>query len=203
MRYPADHAAATRTRLLDLAADTIRVQGVAALGVAPLMRAAGLTNGGFYQHFASRDALIEATIDHMFARSRDGIAVGEGGARHRLARFLKGYLSAAHAADPAGGCPLPSLAGEAARLPVSARARYRAGLERILERVATLLREAACDAPPSSVVAELVGAVALARLAPDAHARDAVLAASRAALSARLGLSAMPAGARQISPPRA
>lgn len=203
MRYAADHAAQTRARLLDLAADTIRARGVGAIGVAPLMRAAGLTHGGFYQHFASRDALLEATIDHMFARARDGVVVGNGDPAHRLARFIKGYLSPAHAADPAGGCPLPSLAGEAARLPAHAAERYRAGMARILARVTDLLVDAGCDAAPTSVLAELVGAVMLARLAESAETRDAVLAHSRAALTARLGLSATPAVARNGSPPRA
>lgn len=189
MRYAAGHAAATRERLVELAAAQLRREGVAAVGVQPLMRAAGMTHGGFYQHFASREALLAAAVERAFAEAGAAARDGDVPDPHRaLRRFVRGYLSDAHIGAPEAGCPLPTLAGEAGRLTGEAGKRYREGAARVEARVAALL--AAADithVPPISLLAELVGAVVLARLLPEEE-RGAALAEARAAVLERLGV---------------
>lgn len=190
MRYAAGHAAATRERLVDLAAALLRREGAAALGVQSLARAAGVTHGGFYRHFASREALLAAAIDRAFALASTGVPPDDD-PRRALRGFIRAYLSPAHAGAPESGCPLPTLAGEAQRLEGAAGERYRAGAARLCGRLAAMMAAAGVADPEAtarSVLAELVGAVTLARVVPDEAERDAVLAASRSALLDRLGL---------------
>lgn len=189
MRYAAGHAADTRARLLALATRTLRAKGAAAVGIQPLMRAAGMTHGGFYTHFASREVLLAETVAALFADTAARAPAGDDGPVATLRRFVQRYLSPAHAADLEGGCPLPALAGEAPRLPDAAAVRYRDGVDAMVARVAAMLvatdRDAALARP---LLAELAGAVMLARLERDADARAAMLATARAAALARLGL---------------
>lgn len=197
MRYDAGHKTETRKRVLAEAARSIRTSGPDRVSVAEIMSAVGLTHGGFYAHFPSKDALVAAAIDEMFkdvrarlASSMDGFAPAEG-----LARYLDFYLSAQHRDARGTGCPLPALSADMARLGPEARARYGAGVDALTQRLARLLSQmghAASETEAASVVSELVGAVALSRAVADPQQSDSVLAASRAALGRRLGLEPAP-----------
>ena len=193
MRYDADRKAETRSRVLAEAARAIREVGPDRISVAEVMSALGLTHGGFYAHFASKDALVAAAIDRMlddmrarFGRSTDGHGAAEG-----LARYIGFYLSPRHRDARGTGCPLPALSADLPRLGPEARARYGAGVAALTERLTGhIARLGLAPAGPlaASVVAELVGALALARAVGDPAQSDAILAASRTALTLRLGL---------------
>lgn len=193
MRYDADHKQQTRERILKAASGAIRAEGPHRIALAPVMARAGLTHGGFYAHFASKDDLVAAAIDQMFAESRarmqratDGRAPADA-----LARYIDLYLSAAHRDARNDGCPVPFLAGDLPRLTAQARERFAAGVAAMRAALAqrlTLIECADPDATASSALAEMVGALAIARAEPDPAASDAVLARSRTALKARLGL---------------
>ncbi len=193
MRYDADRKAETRSRVLAEAARAIREVGPDGISVAEVMSAVGLTHGGFYAHFASKDALVAAALDRMFddmrerfARSTDGHGAAEG-----LARYIEFYLSPRHRDARGTGCPLPALSADLPRLGPEARARYGAGVAALTERLAGhIARLGRTPAGPlaASVVAELVGALALARAVADPAQSDAILAASRTTLMLRLGL---------------
>lgn len=197
MRYDADRKAETRSRVLAEAARAIREVGPDGISVAEVMSAVGLTHGGFYAHFASKDALVAAALDRMFddmrarfARSTDGHGAAEG-----LARYIEFYLSPRHRDARGTGCPLPALSADLPRLGPEARARYGAGVAALTERLAGhIARLGQTPAGPlaaplaASVVAELVGALALARAVADPAQSDAILAASRTTLKLRLGL---------------
>lgn len=193
MRYDGEHKARTRARVLEEAGRQIRAEGPAAVGVAGVMARAGLTHGGFYAHFGSRDALVAKAVAETF---RDGAALLDRALKGRppreaLARYIDLYLSPRHRDAPEAGCPLPSLAGDLPRLGAEARASFAAGVERLTARVRSLLEAAAvadAEALAPSVLSEMVGAMALARAVPDAQASDAILARSREALRRRLGL---------------
>ena len=190
MRYAADHKAQTRRRILDAAAAGLRTSGAEGLAVAAVMRAADLTHGGFYGHFASREALIAETIARMFASGKGHFGDDGGDPRTCLSRFIQAYVSLAHVTAMAGGCPLPALGGELPRLGQDARARYREGQDRLVGRLADWLDAIGHDDPRSlarSVLAEMVGAVMLARTVDEDEART-ILGASRSALRDRLGL---------------
>ena len=197
MRYDAEHRDRTRVRVLAEAARALKANGPHKLGVAEVMKAAGLTHGGFYVHFASKDALMAEAIEAAFIDSRDLYDQAAAGRppREALARIIATYVSEGHRDRPERGCVLPALSAELPRMSEDARTRYADGLRRMTSRVQSLLdgagvADAAALAP--SMVAEMVGAVALARAVPDPVQSSAILHASRAALLRRAGLEERP-----------
>ncbi|MBV9496047.1 MAG: TetR/AcrR family transcriptional regulator [Acidobacteria bacterium] len=193
MRYDAEHKASTRTRVLKEAAKAIRTQGPHRIAVAGVMKKAGLTHGGFYAHFRSREAMVGAAIERMFeeANARWASATAGRSAADGLCAFIDFYLSPAHRDAHAVGCPVAALLGDLPRLAPSWRRAFAAGVRRwtdaVAQRLIELGRENA-EALASSAVAELAGALALARGESDATRSDARLAASRHLIKQRLGL---------------
>lgn len=193
MRYPADHKRETREKVLAEAARQIKEHGPLGVGVAEIMKRAGLTHGGFYAHFKSKDALVAAAIGKMFdgARARWQRATETRNASGGLAAYIDGYLSPEHRDARETGCPIAALSSDLPRLPKLCRAAHAEGTRNLTERVAITLRELGhrdADAVAASVIAELVGALSIARVEPDEARSDALLAASRRSLRARLGL---------------
>jgi TetR/AcrR family transcriptional repressor of nem operon len=194
LRYDSEHKARTRARLLDEAAASIRAVGPDGIGVAALMAKAGLTHGGFYAHFKSKDELIAQAIARMFDDSRalfvsrtEGRTPAGG-----LASYIDAYLSETHRDRTGHGCPLPCLSGDVARMPKAARESFAAGAAELTALIAGLLERmevADADLAAASIIAEMVGAMALARAVPDRGWSGLILKASREALKARLGLA--------------
>ncbi|WP_293375765.1 TetR/AcrR family transcriptional regulator [Phenylobacterium sp.] len=193
-RYGSEHKAQSRERVVAEAAKAIREQGPHGVSVAGVMGAAGLTHGAFYAHFPSRDALLAAGVARMFedSRARLELSAAEGAdARQALTSYINFYLSRSHRDARTAGCPLPFLSAEAPRLTGETRALFARGVAGLTGKIAGLLESAGFAEPQitaASVLAELVGAVSLARAEPDAARSDAILKASRSALKARLGL---------------
>ena len=196
MRYDADHKQKTRERVLKAAARAIRAEGPHKIGVAAVMAEAGLTHGGFYAHFESKDAFVAAAVGQMFLEGRakldramDGRTPAQG-----LATYLDFYLSAAHRDTRTSGCPLPFLSADAPRLPAPSRERFAqgtAGLTDRLAQVLTQLGRSDAEETAGSMLSEMVGAVSLARAEPDPVRSAAILARTRASLTRRLGLEAV------------
>ena len=196
MRYDADHKQKTRERVLKAAAKAIRADGPHKIGVAAVMAEAGLTHGGFYAHFESKDDFVAAAVGQMFVEGRarldramEGRAPCEG-----LAAYLDFYLSAGHRDTRTAGCPLPFLSADAPRLAAPSRARFAQGVADLTDRIGAIL--ASLDHPDAeetagSMLSEMVGAVALARAEPDPVRSDAILARTRVSLTRRLGLEAI------------
>jgi TetR/AcrR family transcriptional repressor of nem operon len=193
MRYDAEHKQKTRERVLKEAAKAIRTEGPHQIAVAGVMARAGLTHGGFYAHFASKDELVVAAIGQMFdegaerlARETEGRTPAQG-----LAAYIDFYLSQGHRDSRATGCPMPFLAGDLPRLSAAAQARFAQGISGLRVRFAELLEQlghADARAEASSMQAELVGALSLARAEPDRERSDAILARSKASLKQRFEL---------------
>ncbi|MDB5671371.1 MAG: TetR family transcriptional regulator [Alphaproteobacteria bacterium] len=193
MRYDSEHKQKTRQRILDEAASAIRAEGPHRVGVAGVMKKAGLTHGGFYAHFASKEEMVAEAIGAMFEgpysrfeKQVAGLAPAEG-----LAAYVDFYLSPRHRDARDRGCPLPALAGDLARMEPEARERFAAGAEGLRRAVAGLLHAMGredSDALASSAIAEMVGAMSLARAVADGERSDAILRTSREALKRRLGL---------------
>lgn len=193
MRYDAEHKQRTRERVLAEAARALKAEGPHKLGVAEVMKAVGLTHGGFYAHFPSKDALVAEAIETAFADSCSlyDQAAADRPPREVLAGLIASYVSEAHRDRPERGCVLPALSAELPRMSEDARRRYADGLRRMTLRLKSLLdgvgvAEAAALAP--SMVAEMVGAVALARAVPDALQSFEILQNSRTALLRRAGV---------------
>ena len=193
MRYDGEHKARTRERVLKEAAKAIRAQGPHRVGVAEVMAKAGLTHGGFYAHFPSKDALVAASIGQMFkegagrfSAETDGFTPAEG-----LGRYVDFYLSAKHRDSRGAGCPLPYLSADVPRLSGEAREAFAAGVESLRARLAArlaLIDRPDPDGEAGSMLAELVGALSLARADADPARSDAILTRSRSALKTRFGL---------------
>lgn len=187
MRYDAEHKQKTRDRVIKEAARAIREDGPDRVAVAGVMARAGLTHGGFYAHFASKDDLVAQAIGQMFedterrlARSTEGKAP-----RDALAAYIDFYLSAEHRDTRAIGCPLPALSADLPRLPPPAREAFGQGVASLTEALAKLT--GSIDLA-GSVLAELVGALSLARAVSDPEQSNAILVRSRTALFRRLEL---------------
>jgi TetR/AcrR family transcriptional repressor of nem operon len=197
MRYDPEHKQETRQKVLKAAARAIRAEGPHKVAVAKVMARAGLTHGGFYAHFASKDELIAAAIDQMFAEARARVILetGDRPPAAALAAYIDFYLSPAHRDARATGCPMPSLAADLPRLTQKARERFAAGVEGLRGRLAAHLARLGRDdaeTEASSMVAELVGALSLARADPDPVASDAILERSKTALKRRFDLESYP-----------
>ncbi|AMG59815.1 TetR/AcrR family transcriptional regulator [Pantoea vagans] len=181
--------AQTRQRILDEAARVMRETGTEGIGVAALMKRVGLTHGGFYAHFASREQLVEEVLKHMFAEAdtfKPAQAVTQ--PAQQLIDFIDSYLSETHRNAPAQGCPLAALVSEVAHLPQPTRQIFAQGFNTMhihLTQILNELRLPDADALASSMMAELVGALALARACPDAEQASLLLQRSRAALKQR------------------
>lgn len=188
-----NHKARTRQRILDEAARVMREGGTEGIGVAALMKRAGLTHGGFYAHFDSREALVQAVISEMFADSAQRMQPlwQQSDPAQRLRTLINYYLSEAHRDAPAEGCPVPALVSEVGHLPEEAKVVFAQGVASLLQRLRDLLAELGhgdSEALASSLLAEMVGALALARACPDKTRSDAMLAHSRQLLKQRTGL---------------
>jgi TetR/AcrR family transcriptional repressor of nem operon len=197
MRYEPDHKDQTRQKILKAAARGIRAEGPHKVAVAKVMARAGLTVGGFYAHFASKDDLIAAAIDEMFAeaKSRLLLETGDLAPAEAISAYIDFYLSQTHRDARATGCPMPSLAADLPRLPEKARERFAAGVQRLRARLSeklVLLGHDEAEAEASSAVAEMVGAVSLARAEPDAAASGLILERSKSSLKRRLNLESQP-----------
>lgn len=185
--------ARTRARILDEAAKAMRAQGTEGVAVAALMKRAGLTHGGFYAHFENRDDLVKHAVDRMFEDSSRMLHrwLSHEDAAEGLRALIDWYLSDAMRRSPDQGCPLPRLGGEVARMPPAAQARFRTGVEAFraaLQRALQAIGAPTPDRLASSVLAEMVGAMTLARALDDADAADTMLSAARAQLKLRIGL---------------
>lgn len=188
------HKAKVRDRILDEAARALRTAGTEGLSVANLMQRAGLTHGGFYAHFANREDLVVHAIDRMFEDSTSRLWapwLAADGAAPDLGKLVDNYLSESAMRNHDRGCPLPWLSGEVPRMPPPAQARFHAAIARMREGIARTLRDQGrsperAEALAGSAVAEMVGAMALARAMGEGDAARDLLATSREAIKRRL-----------------
>ncbi|HEY0296154.1 MAG TPA: TetR/AcrR family transcriptional regulator [Bordetella sp.] len=188
------HKERTHARIVEAAASAMREHGWDGIGVAALMKRAGLTHGGFYAHFASRDELVEEAVDCMFKDTGamlERCLHGKDGASG-LAALIDFYLSDRLRKSVDRGCPLPGLTGEASRMPAAARARFDRGVRHFRQAITAALTDMGRDdaqSLASSVLAEMIGAMSLARATPEEKEGRDILHASRERLKERLGLA--------------
>ena len=127
MRKSREEAAQTRKRIVEAASCEFRKNGIVATGLNDLMKAAGLTHGGFYKHFESKDQLVaEACAEAVETAILESLA----GAASEGAGFAAAYLSTGHRDSPATGCPLSAIGSELARSDEKTRAAATAGFLR-------------------------------------------------------------------------
>lgn len=193
VRYSKEHKEETRRRILEAAARAYREEGVSGVGIGELMQSIGLTHGGFYAHFDSKDALVAEACESVRSplAQRYFAWAEEAGGAEGLRRMIRGYVSRQHRDDPGLGCLMPALAADVSRSAPEVRASFTRSLRGLLAGVARLLpggRRAAAaepgaeDAIPDEalvLVSGMVGAVLLARAADDPELSDRILLAAR------------------------
>jgi len=181
MRYPKDHKEATRRRVLEVAAARFRKDGLDGVGVATLMGEAGLTHGGFYSHFPSKEALIAEVIGEGMNDSFERItaAAREGG----VEGLIRYYLRPAHRDHPERGCAAAALGSEIGRHSTEAREVFAGKLERMVGLIAAHL-PTGDRATAQAIFATLVGTMQLARSVTDPALSDQLLKAGEKAACA-------------------
>lgn len=169
-----------RAAVIDAGSRLFRERGPEGVSVAEVMKAAGLTHGGFYGHFASKEALLAQALGAALAAAAERLR--STCAEKGLDAYASAYLSDEHLLDRGGGCALAALGGDVARQPDEVRAAFADGLRQLVEAAASAGgdRSAAIN-----TLAHLVGAVVLARAVSgvDDVAAEEILAAARAAAS--------------------
>lgn len=181
--------AASHDRIVQVAAARFRENGVNASGVADLMRDAGLTHGGFYRHFASRDALVSEAIEralHEGARAVDALANSE---EASLTALVDAYLSEAHRDDLATSCAVTTLAADVARSSEPARSAYTRQVGIYLELLTKLTgggKQRPSRRRAIAMLSTLVGAVSVARAVNDEKLSREILKSAADELKAQL-----------------
>ncbi|MEM9630270.1 MAG: TetR/AcrR family transcriptional regulator [Pseudomonadota bacterium] len=167
----------SHNKILDAAAQMVRAKGVEGTSVSDVMQAAGLTHGGFYRHFGSKDDLVAAAfrtaVDDVLSEMEKATSLdAKANARHD---YIDSYLSQSHIDNRSEGCPLAALAGDLSRDEGKARQEGFAAVE----RVATLLKEEPDVSQGTALLALMLGTVTLARLAQTKEEAGSVLQAGR------------------------
>ncbi|MGC3984617.1 MAG: TetR/AcrR family transcriptional regulator [Pseudorhodoferax sp.] len=177
----------THDRIVETAAGVLRASGFWGVGVADVMQRAGLTHGGFYAHFASRDALLCEAIEHAgrdsAARLAKSTAQRQARGASPLRALVDAYLSDSHLGAPTQGCPVAALSSE---MPRQSAEVAQAAAGRVRHLVAAVQRALPEEAAGQAgvVAGQLVGALQLARALGDNAEGRALLAATRRSLLA-------------------
>ncbi len=169
MRTSREQTVQTRERVINTASRLFRERGINGIGVADLMHDAGLTHGGFYKHFESKQALIAAACTSALALTQAELANKIAGARDAdgLAVLVSTYLAKAHRDHPGQGCAIAAIGNEAVRGDGLAKAALAEGVERLLSLISEQLARADKDDTGHTahgVLAALVGGLILSRL---------------------------------------
>jgi TetR/AcrR family transcriptional regulator, transcriptional repressor for nem operon len=182
MRYPDTRKEETRARIVEGAAAQLRAAGVNGIGVADLMRSVGLTHGGFYAHFESKEALVAEALDAALDQTMGYLRAAAEAAPKNAARqaIAESYLSAKHRDQPDKGCGIAALGADIARLSPATRAVF----DQKLEQMIALIAEhsgARADARRKAIgmIATMVGALVMARAVKSRPLSEEILEAAR------------------------
>lgn len=181
MRYPAGHKEQTRAKILQAAGKVFRREGYHAAGVDQVMEEAGLTAGGFYAHFRSKEALLAEVLAP--ASSETGTPPEkerQGGADlASVVAFIERYLDPRHMRNTEDGCPLPALASEVARAGGPVKASFEAIVRKLAARLMAPAGEELSEDRALAIVALCVGGLGVARSVQDEALGERILASCR------------------------
>jgi len=190
MRYSKEHKQETHARIVKKASVRLREKGAHGIGVADLMKEAGLTHGGFYAHFDSREALvIEAfayAMDHSVEHWRKIAA--ETPLEKRLSAIVDSYVSTVHRDDPGRGCAVTALGAEIARESAKTRKAFAAKLEQLIDVMADQILNVprkTARKQAMGTLATMMGTMVMSRVAGSGELSDEILASGREAVLGR------------------
>lgn len=181
-RYSPEHKEATRRRMIETAGRRFKSDGIDGSGIATLVADAGLTNGAFYGHFASKDDLVASVVAQQLA---DQVSVVDGLPQGlaSVEQYLREYLSPGHRDDLAGGCPSAALLDEIGRSDKAVREAYTEGAASMIRAIARHLDDGdsqSTDERAIGLFTLLVGSLQAARAVTDPELSDRILAAAYA-----------------------
>ncbi len=189
MRYSKDHKAETHARIVKNAAVQLREKGAQGIGVADLMKEAGLTHGGFYAHFKSREALVIEALNYAMDRSRErwGDIVARAPEDERFEALVRAYLTPQHRDNPGHGCTMATLGSEATREGPKARKMFLGQLERMIDTLAAQLPGPAKEAREQAIaaLATMMGTILMSRVAGSGELSSQILDIGRDAALAQ------------------
>lgn len=176
MRVSREQAIKNRAHVVEVAGAQFRKHGFDGIGVADLMQAAGLTHGGFYNNFASKDALAAEAVTRVFAETTERLRHYALAAADPYAAMVRFYLSPEHRDSIEAGCAIAALSQDAARGSPELRTAFEAGIAAYLELIVEI---AGVTRPRAmAVYATMVGALTLSRTVTDPALAEALLAAA-------------------------
>jgi TetR/AcrR family transcriptional regulator, transcriptional repressor for nem operon len=197
MRYDAERKDRTRRLIVETAAKRFRAEGIAPVGIANLMSTAGLTHGGFYAHFPSKDDLVIETCRVAFRETLAFLseAIDAAPAGSKLRAMSDAYLSTLHRDHPDEGCFAAALITEAARSSSPVRQAWTACIGSLVALAGDAIRADGSGQDPKMVIAAMIGALAISRVIKDSRLSDEYLAAGR-------GIADLPGVADAFRKPR-
>jgi AcrR family transcriptional regulator len=187
MRYEKGHKERTHDRIIQIASEKFRKNGIMPVGISSLMADAGLTHGGFYAHFKSKDALLDETLGAALEQMTDRFEHVSQGRTDALEEILDAYLCMEHRDTPELGCPVAALTAEIARHAASTRQIFSSKLEKLLGVIESQLyadSEAVRSGNAVAIFSLMVGALQLARAEIDETRAEKILQAAIKAASA-------------------
>jgi len=183
MRYPPEQKTRTRDRIVRNAARKLRVEGLTGPSVASIMKASGLTAGGFYKHFRSKDELVAEAIAQAFSDSEKVYSSLQDVPREdRWKEVVRRYLSTEHCDHPDTGCPVAALAPEIARAKLTVRKQISSLMKERAERWVEFMPGATAPERERNffvIFSAMAGAVSIARLLTEPAEREKVLVSVR------------------------
>ena len=184
MRYQPEHKAETHQKIVKDASRRVRAEGIAGAAVSAVMRDAGLTHGGFYKHFGSKDELLMESLSEAFRETADRLAQIAEQSQPKTAwkAIVKAYLSLEVCDHAEYGCPLTALAPELARADRAMKPRIFEELKKYRSRMLPFMpgrRTADKERAFFSIFSTMVGAIEIARMLPEPMMREKVLASAR------------------------
>jgi TetR/AcrR family transcriptional repressor of nem operon len=183
MRYEPEHKTQTRDRIVRNTAKKLRGEGLNGPGVASVMKASGLTVGGFYKHFHSKDELFVEAITQAFSDSEQVYSSLQNVPREeRWKEVVRLYLSPEHCDHPDTGCPVVALAPEVARAKLTVRKRISSVMKERAQRWVEFIPGATAPERERNfflIFSAMAGAVSVARLLTEPADRQKVLASMR------------------------
>ena len=190
MRYSKEHKFQTHARIVKKASVKLREKGAHGIGVADLMKDAGLTHGGFYAHFDSRDALVIEAFTHAMDRStaKWRKLSDETPVEKRLSKIVNSYLAPVHRDDPGQGCAVPALAAEIARESAKTRRVFSGRMEQMIDMLADQFQgvpRKAARQQAMAALATMMGSLVMARVAGTSEFSDEILKSGRDAVLGR------------------
>ena len=190
MRYSKEHKQETHARIVRKASVRLREKGAHGIGVADLMKEAGLTHGGFYAHFASREALVIEAFAYAMDRAVEHWrkVTAETPPEKRLSTIVDAYVSTVHRDDPGRGCAVPTLGAEIARESAKTRKAFSAKLDQLIDVMADQIPDVprkTARRQAMGTLATMMGTLVMSRVAGSGELSDEILAAGREAALAR------------------